>query len=121
MLDLGCGHGYPLSAQLFDAGCTVRGVDASPFLLARFRERFPEAPAPECADVCAAESLKQKGFFDGVLAWGLLFLLGANVQRQLIAKVAYALKPGGEFLFTSPALALVWEDVLTGAPSLSPM
>ena len=36
--------------------------------------------------------------FDGVLAWGLLFLLTPAAQALVIEKVARALDPGGRFL-----------------------
>jgi hypothetical protein len=48
-----------------------------------------------------------------------MLLLGAEVQRELIGRVARALRPGGRFLFTSPAQACTWADNLTGRPSLS--
>jgi hypothetical protein len=57
--------------------------------------------------------------FDGVVAWGLMFLLPADVQRIVIGKVATALNPAGKFLFTSPQEASTWRDALTGRTSIS--
>jgi chemotaxis methyl-accepting protein methylase len=57
--------------------------------------------------------------FDGVLAWGLLFLLTPAAQALVIEKVAGALDPGGRFLFTSPKEPLEWLDAMTGRPSQS--
>lgn len=57
--------------------------------------------------------------FDGVLAWGLMFLLSPETQRALIHRVASVLKPGGKFLFTAPAQACTWDDLATGRQSLS--
>ncbi len=48
-----------------------------------------------------------------------MFLLLPDVQREVIRKVAVALNPGGRFLFTSPAEACAWTDVLTGQESRS--
>jgi SAM-dependent methyltransferase len=116
ILDLGCGHGVPISKALIDDGFVLYGVDASESLLAEFRRRFPHVPV-------ACEPVEESRFFgqtfDGVLAWGLVFLLSADAQRDLIRRVARALDPGGRFLFTSPAQPCTWEDVLTGRLSLS--
>ena len=54
-----------------------------------------------------------------VLAWGLIFLLPSDTQRELIPKVAAALVPGGRFLFTSPPEAITWNDAMTGLGSRS--
>ena len=116
VLDLGCGHGLPISMALIDDGFVVYGVDASPSLTAAFQRRFPRA------DV-ACEAVEDSRFFgrtfDGVIAVGLMFLLPRAAQRQLIGKVAQALNPGGRFLFTSPAQVCTWIDKLTGRQAQS--
>lgn len=116
VLDLGCGHGVPISAALIDQGLEVYGVDSAPSMVAAFRARFPHARV-----VC--ERVEHSEFFgrtfDGVVAWGLLFLLPADAQVALIHRVASALRPGGRFLFTAPARGGTWVDVLTGRTSLS--
>ncbi len=48
-----------------------------------------------------------------------MFLLPAEAQRDLVRKLASALSPGGRLLFSSPAAACEWTDVLTGRRSLS--
>ena len=53
------------------------------------------------------------------MAWGLIFLLPAEVQAVVIAKAARALDRGGKFLFTSPREATTWPDALTGRESTS--
>lgn len=116
VLDLGCGHGVPISAALMNDGYDVRGIDASPSLIAEFRSRFPGAEA-------ACEPVEESAFFgrtfDGIVAVGLMFLLSAAAQRELVRRVAMALKPGGRFLFTAPTQYATWIDILTGRPSLS--
>jgi chemotaxis methyl-accepting protein methylase len=57
--------------------------------------------------------------FDGVVAWGLLFPLDAEVQRKLIVKVAAVLLSGGKFLFTAPSESCSWADAMTGRTSIS--
>ncbi|HEV2425194.1 MAG TPA: class I SAM-dependent methyltransferase [Terriglobia bacterium] len=116
ILDIGCGFGIPISQALLEDGFAVCGVDASPTLVARFRERFPDVHV-ECCPV--EDSLFFSRTFDAVVAWGLMFLLPRDVQRSLIGKVARTLKPQGQFLFTSPKEVCTWTDGMTGLPSVS--
>lgn len=116
VLDLGCGHGVPISQALVQDGFEVHGVDASPVLVAAFRQRFPQAQV-----VC--EAVEGSGFFgrtfDAVVAWGLLFLLAPHTQEALLHRVGSILHPGGSFLFTAPEQACSWTDVMTGRQSIS--
>jgi 2-polyprenyl-3-methyl-5-hydroxy-6-metoxy-1,4-benzoquinol methylase len=116
ILDLGCGHGVPISQALIEKGFTVYGVDASEKMVAEFHKRFPDSPV-ECA--AAEESSLFGRSFDAVVAWGLLFLLPPETQVAVISKAAAALKPGASFLFTAPAEKVTWEDSLTGRKSVS--
>ncbi len=116
VLDLGCGHGLPISQALIDEGVQLYAIDVSPTLIAAFRRRFPHVPA-ECSAVEHSEFFGRR--FDGVVAWGLAFLLDPEVQASLIRKVAGALNPGGRFLFTSPQRACEWMDTVTGQRSVS--
>ena len=116
VLDLGCGHGVPISIALVDDGFAVSGIDASPTMVAAFRHRLPQAPV-------ACEAVEASPFFgrtfDGILAWGLVFLLPVESQRALFGRIASALNPEGRFLFTSPAQPSTWADALTGRQSAS--
>ena len=116
ILDLGCGHGVPVSQALIEEGFTVYGVDGSSKLLAAFRTRFPGYPA-ECSSVEESEFFRRT--FDGVVALGLVFLLPAGTQAVVLHKIANALRPGGRFLFTSPEQPVTWRDALTGRESIS--
>lgn len=116
VLDLGCGHGVPISQALIEDGFAVHGIDASPTLIAGFQARFPHAPA-ECNTVENSPFFGRR--FDGVVAWGLMFLLSPDTQAALIRKVSRTLTPGGRFLFTSPREACEWSDNLTGRASVS--
>ncbi len=116
ILDLGCGPGVPISQVLIERGFNVYGVDASASMVAAFRARFPNVPV-ECAGA------EDSGFFgrtfDAVVAWGLFFLLEADIQRTLIAKVAAVLPSGGRFLFTASSQVCSWNDAMTGRTSVS--
>jgi SAM-dependent methyltransferase len=116
VLDLGCGPGIPITKVLVDKGLDVYAVDAAPSLVAAFRRNFPRA-------TIACESVLESSFFgrtfEGVVAWGLIFLLQPDEQRELIEKIGGALAPGGRLLFTSPALPLRWIDIMTGLESRS--
>ena len=98
VLDAGCGNGIPLTRALIAGGCRVFAVDSSSAMLERFCRNFPNVPA-----VCAPiESYDFDGrMFDGAIAWGIIFHLTLDRQRQAIANIARVLKPGAPFLFTS--------------------
>lgn len=116
ILDIGCGHGDPVSLLLQSLGFRIYGIEASPKLTAAFRKRLPEAKI-----IC--EAAERSGFysraFDGVIAVGLMFLLEPDVQRELIQRVGQATKLGGSFMFTAPWQICEWEDLLTGRISRS--
>ena len=116
VLDLGCGTGDPITRIFIEGGFKVYGVDASPSMVAVFQARFPSVPV-QCA---AAEDSDFFGLsFDVVVSWGLFFLLEAEIQRNLIAKVAGALRQGGKFLFTAPRQRCSWRDGMTERISVS--
>lgn len=116
VLDLGSGPGEPSTRILHEAGLGTYAVDASPTMVAAFRERFPGVPI-ECNTVEASEFFHR--MFDGVIAWGLLFLLQPKAQALVIDKVARALETGGRFLFTAPEQPFEWWDAMTGRRSQS--
>lgn len=116
VLDLGSGPGEPNTRIRREAGLATWAVDASPTMVAAFRVQFPDVPI-ELSMVEACTFFDRT--FNGVLAWGLLFLLDAAAQALVIEKVASALGPGGRFLFTSPKQAVGWLDAMTGRPSQS--
>src|SRR5580658_9233742 len=83
VIDLGCGPGFPITEVLVTEGLRVYGVDAAPSFVEAFRRNLPNTPV-----VC--EAVEDSAFFnrtfDGVLAWGLMFLLSAEDQRRLIKR-----------------------------------
>ena len=97
VIDLGCGSGLPITKVLVGEGLNVYGIDASPSLVNAFQHNFPEIPIA-CESV--QDSLFFNRLFDGVIAWGLIFLLLPEDQRRLIQRVANILVPGGRFVLT---------------------
>ena len=116
VLDLGCGNGVPVTQSLIDEGIEVFGIDASPRMVEEYRKRFPSSRV-------ACESVEDSSFFgrtfDGVVAWGLVFLLPADAQVALIQKMGAIVNLGGRALFTAPSQECSWTDALTGLPSRS--
>jgi SAM-dependent methyltransferase len=116
VIDLGCGPGFPITDVLVAEGLNTFAVDAAPSFVEAFRRNLPNTPV-----IC--EAVQDSGFFDrtfdGVLAWGLIFLLSPEDQRRVIERIAVILAPGGRLLFTSPAEPLVWKDAMTGLESRS--
>ena len=116
ILDLGCGNGLPITKTLVLEGYTLYGIDSSPTLISSFRENFPELTVA-CEPVETSNYFDRE--FDGVVAWGLMFLLSESVQSELIHRVSSILKPGGQFLFTSPKAVCTWTDTMAGVESRS--
>jgi len=116
VIDLGCGPGFPITEVLVAEGLNVYGVDAAPSFVEAFRRNLPNTPV-DCE--AAQDSRFFDRTFDGVLAWGLMFLLSSEDQRRLIQRIAGILVPTGRLLFTSPAEPLVWNDAMTGLESRS--
>lgn len=116
VLDLGAGPGEPGTRILLEAGLTPYAIDASPSMVSTFRRNFPGVPI-QLSTAEASDFFERT--FDGVLAWGLLFLLEPLAQAMVIAKVARALAPGGRFLFTASEQPHEWNDAMTGRASRS--
>jgi len=116
ILVIGAGSGQPNIPELIAAGLSIHAIDASPNMVAAFQRNFPDV------EICC-ESVEVSDFFhrkfDGVLAIGLVFLLSADAQRDLIGKVSETLKSGGRFLFSAPREAGEWDDLLTERRSVS--
>ena len=116
IVDVGCGSGVPIAEVLIEAGLSVYGIDASRKLVNAFSHRFPNAP---CICEPAQESQFFEASFDAAVAVGLLFLLPPSDQREVIYRIAAALKPTGQLLFSCPLEICEWDDVLTGRRSQS--
>jgi 2-polyprenyl-3-methyl-5-hydroxy-6-metoxy-1,4-benzoquinol methylase len=116
ILDIGCGTGIPITKVLVDEGMNVYGIDASPSMVTLFRQNFPGVPVA-CETAETSRFFDRK--FDGIIAWGLIFLMPKDKQIKIIQQAAAALNTGGNLLFTAPLQRTEWNDVFTGNLSLS--
>lgn len=116
VLDLGAGNGFPLTKILVDHSLSVFAIDASPKMVAAFRQNFPHI---EIACEAAENSAFINRQFDGILSVGFIFLLLPDIQRQLLPRMSKALKPRGRLLFSAPKETGSWQDVLTKRESYS--
>ncbi|MES2826684.1 MAG: class I SAM-dependent methyltransferase [Bacteroidota bacterium] len=116
VLDVGCGTGIPLTAVLMQEGLQVFAIDASATLIDAFKANFPTAQVA-CAAAEESDFFGKK--FNGILSWGMIFLLSEENQLVVLEKMAKALLPGGKLLFTAPKQQVEWMDVLTGELSRS--
>ncbi|WP_423291927.1 class I SAM-dependent methyltransferase [Neotabrizicola sp. VNH66] len=120
VLDLGCGSGHPVAADLTGRGFAVTGLDFSAAMLAVARQAMPGGTWVQ-GDMRA---LDLGATFAAVIAWDSFFHLTAAEQAALIPRIAAHLVPGGWFLYTAgPQEGEVWGAV-SGGPvyhaSLSP-
>ena len=102
VLDIGCGHGLPITKALIAAGVHAVGIDSAPKMLTRFRLNLPATQAVRAI----AQALPfADATFDGAVAWGVMFHLPQAEEIEVVASVARVLKLGGSFLFTAGDVA----------------
>jgi cyclopropane fatty-acyl-phospholipid synthase-like methyltransferase len=111
VLDLGCGHGFPVSWVLSKHEVDLFAIDSAPSLLAAYQKTIPTATV-RCADIRTTNFFGRG--FDAIVLVGVIFLLEKEEQAALLVRISKALKPGGRLLFTVPAQQHEWTDVLTG-------
>jgi len=100
VLDIGCGSGEPIARHLIDKGFAVTGVDASPTLISRCRERFPDRNW----HVADMRHLALGTTFGGLLAWDSFFHLTPADQREMFAVFKRHAAKGAALMFTSGGL-----------------
>lgn len=97
ILDVGCGSGWPMGAALIARGFEVRGVDASPDLIAHAVASLPTGRWT----VGDMRRSLPSGSFDGVLAWHSLFHLSPEDQQRVLPEMTSRVADGGRLMFTS--------------------
>lgn len=116
ILDLGCGTGIPITKVILDEGMKVFAIDSSVTLIKVFQKNFPNTPV-KCEAAENSQFFNQK--FDGIIAWGLIFLLSKETQIKILQKASDSLNFGGKLLFTAPKQKTEWEDLMTKQKSIS--
>ncbi|MGH7557216.1 MAG: class I SAM-dependent methyltransferase [Gemmatimonadota bacterium] len=98
ILELGCGHGIPISRFLIQSGFELFAIDSSVRMISRFRATFPDTRAQRAT---IQESDFFNTSFDAVVAWGVLLHLTGDEHAGAVAKVSEHLVAGGRFFFTA--------------------
>ena len=91
VLDAGCGTGR-MARYLADRGCSVRGVDLSPGMLAMARRDHPDLDVHEGS---LLDLPYRDAAFDGVLLWFSLIHLPDEDLPRALGEVARVVRPGG--------------------------
>lgn len=99
LLDVTCGPGL-YAVEFARRGCTVTGVDFSPAAIAYARDLArAENVAGRCRfveqDVRQAD-FGERGFETAIFLYGQLAVFTRDEARDLLARLAHALKPGGK-------------------------
>lgn len=97
ILDIGCGTGEPIAADLIRRGARLTGVDAAPAMIDRARTRFPDHDW----HVADMRNLDLRARFDAVIAWDSFFHLPRDDQPATLARLAAHGRPGAPLMFTS--------------------
>lgn len=97
VLDVGCGTGEPIAADLIRRGAVVTGIDAAPAMIARARSRFPDHDW-RIADM---RNLDLEDRFDAVIAWDSFLHLPRGDHPAALARLAAHGRPSALLLFTS--------------------
>ncbi len=98
VLDLGCGGGRHL-ACLTREGYEAWGVDYNEIGLAQAQEVvLAEGGEPRLALADVADPPYADGFFDAVLAWGILFHTTPDRAATMLSQIRRVLRPGGRVL-----------------------
>ena len=107
VLELGIGTGETaLRVLARHPGARWTGIDASEAMLARARERLPDAELR----LSRLEDPLPEGPFDLVVSTLAVHHLGGAGKRDLFARVAGVLRPGGRFVLGDVVVPRAGED-----------
>lgn len=97
VLDIGCGSGEPMAAELISRGFRLTGIDSAATLIGLCRARFPE----HHWYIGDMRHLTLGVRFDALLAWHSFFHLTGQEQRAMFVRFAAHAEKGAMLMFTS--------------------
>jgi ubiquinone/menaquinone biosynthesis C-methylase UbiE len=106
VLDVGTGPGYLALAasQLVVPGGAAVGIDASPEMVERARQRAAHAGAPAEYQVASAAALPfEDGSFDVVVTRLVVHHLSGDVRARALTEMHRVLRPGGRLVIADMA------------------
>lgn len=107
VLDLGCGGGAPIGAELLRRGYAVTGLDSAPSLIEHARTVLPGGTWL----VGDMRRFVSPHRFGGIIAWHSFFHLHHDDQRAMIVRFAQLAVPGAAVMFTSgPEAGEAWGE-----------
>ncbi|MGL4197734.1 MAG: class I SAM-dependent DNA methyltransferase [Allorhizobium sp.] len=112
VLDIGCGSGEPIAADLIGRGFVVTGLDVSEPLIRLCRQRFP-AHGWHVGDM---RDLSLGRTFQAIVAWHSFFHLTPEAQRAMFPRFASHAESGATLMFTSGPAAGVAVGEFEGEP-----
>lgn len=112
VLDIGCGSGEPIAADLIGRGFVVTGLDVSEPLIRLCRERFPGHDF----HIGDMRELSLGRTFDAIVAWHSFFHLTPEAQRAMFPRFASHAASGCSLMFTSGPAAGVAIGEFEGEP-----
>jgi len=96
ILDLGCGAGEPVSAYFIERGYALTGLDYAAPMIDIARSKYPQAHWI----VGDMRALDIGVRFGGILSWHGFFHLAPDEQRDMLARIAGHVAPGGPVMLT---------------------
>lgn len=112
VLDIGCGSGEPIAADLVRRGFRITGVDSSETLIGLCRDRLPDAEW----HVADMRQLSLGRRLNGLVAWHSFFHLTADDQRAMFPRFSDHAADGAMLMFTSGPRAGVAIGTFEGEP-----
>ncbi len=112
VLDIGCGSGEPIAADLIGRGLVVTGLDVSEPLIRLCRQRFPahDWHVGDMRDLALGRT------FQAIVAWHSFFHLTPEAQRAMFPRFASHAESGATLMFTSGPAAGVAVGEFEGEP-----
>lgn len=117
VLDVGCGTGSLAIAAKRHVGQigVVKGIDASPEMLARAETKATRAAADVAFEQAAGQALPFAGaVFDVALSTVMLHHLSRHARQECVREMRRVLKPGGRALVVDFAPRTAQKGVLSG-------